>query len=90
MCPTLTANMGGGGHNVPFFLDNGRLRKLTERECLRLQGFPEHFKWPQLAHGPMYRLIGNSVSPPVAAILATFIKELLEEKKNENRLGVSA
>jgi DNA (cytosine-5)-methyltransferase 1 len=31
--------MGGGGHNVPFILDNQGIRKLTEQECLALQGF---------------------------------------------------
>src|SRR5205807_1971126 len=31
-CPTLTANMGLGGHNVPFVLDRRGLRKLTEHE----------------------------------------------------------
>ena len=90
MCPTLTANMGQGGHNVPFLLDNKRLRKLTERECLRLQGFPEKFKWAELAHTAKYRLIGNAVSPPVARILADFVKLTLEEETNENRLGISA
>jgi DNA (cytosine-5)-methyltransferase 1 len=90
MCPTLTANMGAGGHNVPFLLDNGRLRKLTERECLRLQGFPEDFKWPELARGPKYKLIGNAVSRPVAGLLADFVKRALEDENNEHRLGISA
>jgi DNA (cytosine-5)-methyltransferase 1 len=90
LCPTLTANMGAGGHNVPFLLDNGRLRKLTERECLRLQGFPERFKWPELSHGSKYRLIGNAVSPPVAKLLANFANNTLQEETNENRLGIPA
>lgn len=101
MCPTLTANMGVGGHNVPFLLDNGRLRKLTERECLRLQGFPEDFKWPELARGskyrlpelargPKYKLIGNAVSPPVARLLADVVMRALEDEKYEHRLAVSA
>ena len=38
-CPTLTANMGLGGHNVPFLFDGKGLRKLTEKECSKLQGF---------------------------------------------------
>lgn len=84
MCPTLTATMGNGGHNVPFLLDGGRLRKLTEQECLRLQGFPESFKWPDISRSAMYRLIGNSVSPPVAKILAEFIKQTLEEQVGAN------
>ena len=39
VCPTLTANMGLGGHNVPFIMNSKGLRKLTEDECLRLQDF---------------------------------------------------
>jgi len=45
-CPTLTANMGTGGHNVPLILINNRIRKLTPRECFRLQGFPENYILP--------------------------------------------
>jgi len=89
-CPTLTANMGQGGHNVPFLLEGGRLRKLTERECLRLQGFPATFKWSEMSHGSKYRLIGNAVSPPIARILAKFVKTALEDEENEDRLGISA
>jgi DNA (cytosine-5)-methyltransferase 1 len=29
VCPTLTANMGAGGHNVPLILDNYGIRKLV-------------------------------------------------------------
>ncbi|WP_338660833.1 DNA (cytosine-5-)-methyltransferase [Paraclostridium sordellii] len=39
VCPTLTANMGTGGHNVPLVLDNYDIRKLTPEECLLFQGF---------------------------------------------------
>ena len=31
-CPTLTANMGGGGHNVPLLKDDKGIRKLTFKE----------------------------------------------------------
>lgn len=44
MCPTLTANMGTGGHNVPLLNVQGKLdtiRKLTPRECFNFQGFPK-------------------------------------------------
>jgi DNA (cytosine-5)-methyltransferase 1 len=46
VCPTLTANMGLGGHNVPFIFDKKGLRKLTEFECLKLQGFPDWYRFP--------------------------------------------
>lgn len=39
VCPTLTANMGTGGHNVPLIKDNHDIRKLTPEECLLFQGF---------------------------------------------------
>jgi DNA (cytosine-5)-methyltransferase 1 len=74
-CPTLTANMGLGGHNVPFLIHGGRLRKMTERECLRMQGFPESFDFPNLPMNAKYRMIGNAVSPLVALPLAKQIKE---------------
>ena len=41
--PTLTANMGMGGHNVPIIRDSKGIRKLTPRECFRIQGFPDTY-----------------------------------------------
>lgn len=83
VCPTLTANMGLGGHNVPFIIDARGLRKLTEHECLRLQSFPEWFKFPdEVPRAKRYMQIGNSVVPPVVALLAEKIKEkILRERK---------
>ncbi|MCR8758118.1 DNA cytosine methyltransferase, partial [Clostridioides difficile] len=47
VCPTLTANMGTGGHNVPLVRDNYDIRKLTPEECLLFQGFNlEEYKFP--------------------------------------------
>ncbi|MFH1611573.1 MAG: DNA (cytosine-5-)-methyltransferase [Patescibacteria group bacterium] len=37
VCPTLTANMGMGGHNVPLVLNGKGIRKLTQRECANFQ-----------------------------------------------------
>ena len=34
-CPTLTANMGGGGHNVPFVLDDQGIRKQLNKNVWR-------------------------------------------------------
>ena len=73
LCPTLTANMGLGGHNVPFLLDGGRIRKLTERECARLQGLDDsEFDFPEdLARSHRYAQIGNAVTVPVVEQLGT-------------------
>ena len=65
--PTLTANMGTGGHNVPLLLtDDGEIRKLTPHETFNVQGYPENFKLPEdTANGQLYKQAGNSVVVPV-------------------------
>lgn len=65
VCPTLTANMGMGGHNVPIIKDSIGIRKLTPLECLRLQGFPDSYLLPSIPDSALYKQIGNSVSVPV-------------------------
>lgn len=74
VCPTLTANMGTGGHNVPIILDDHGVRKLTPRECFNLQGFPRNYKLPNLSDNKLYCLAGNSISIPV---IDCIIKKLL-------------
>ena len=69
-CPTLTANMGTGGHNVPLVLDNKGVRKLTPRECFNFQGFPESYNLPKLSDASLYKLAGNAVSVPVVKLIA--------------------
>ena len=68
-CPTLTANMGGGGHNVPLLKDDKGIRKLTPRECFNLQGFPSDYKLPELCDSALYKLAGNAVSVPVVDLI---------------------
>lgn len=62
LCPTLTANMGTGGHNVPLVLDDYGIRKLSPRECFYFQGFPKKFKLTKnMANSHLYKQAGNSV-----------------------------
>jgi DNA (cytosine-5)-methyltransferase 1 len=68
-CPTLTANMGSGGHNVPIIKDNKGIRKLTPRECFNLQGFPKDYKLPKLSDSKLYKLAGNAVSIPIIELI---------------------
>lgn len=76
VCPTLTANMGMGGHNVPIIKDQKGIRKLTPRECALIQGFPGNFKLPyNLADSALYKQFGNSVSVTVVEAIAKNIKE---------------
>ena len=76
-CPTLTANMGGGGHNVPLILDNKGIRKLTPRECFNFQGFPSSYKLPNISDTNLYKLAGNAVSVPVIQLIANRMLSLL-------------
>lgn len=81
VCPTLTANMGLGGHNVPFIMNCNGLRKLTENECLRLQGFPEGFEFPKgVPRAKRYMQVGNAVAVPMARLLAKNIKAKIERE----------
>ncbi|GAF82925.1 unnamed protein product, partial [marine sediment metagenome] len=82
LCPTLTANMGTGGHNVPLIKNSHGIRKLTPRECLRFQGFPDDFEIPEkMAVSHLYKQIGNSVTVPVVEKIAENIKIALEKNK---------
>jgi DNA (cytosine-5)-methyltransferase 1 len=77
VCPTLTANMGSGGHNVPIILDDKGIRKLTPRECFNLQGFPSDYKLPNISISKLYSLAGNAVSIPVVSLIANRLIEIL-------------
>jgi DNA (cytosine-5)-methyltransferase 1 len=77
-CPTLTANMGGGGHNVPLIKDDKGIRKLTPKECFNLQGFPIDYKVPDnLSDSSLYKLAGNAVSIPVIELIINNIIKIL-------------
>jgi DNA (cytosine-5)-methyltransferase 1 len=77
VCPTLTANMGTGGHNVPIIKDKYGIRKLIPRECARLQGFKDSYVFPEIADSHLYKQIGNSVSIPVIEKIAHNMKKAL-------------
>lgn len=82
VCPTLTANMGTGGHNVPLILTKYGIRKLTPRECFSLQGFPKTFKLPEnVSKTFLYKQAGNSVSVTVIKRIAQGIAQAIERAK---------
>lgn len=81
VCPTLTANMGTGGHNVPLVLTDSGVRKLTPRECFNLMGFPSDFALPEgMARSHLYKQAGNAVVVPVIKSLAEQIKAAVGSK----------
>jgi DNA (cytosine-5)-methyltransferase 1 len=91
VCPTLTANMGTGGHNVPLIKVNDGIRKLTPVETFKLQGFPidNGYKLPSEYDGKaysdsrLYKQAGNSVSVDIVELIAKEILNALD-KANDN------
>ena len=82
VCPTLTANMGTGGHNVPLIKTPKGIRKLSPRECFLFQGFPIDFKLPKLANTHLYKQAGNSVVVRVIERIARQVEKALKEAEN--------
>tara|TARA_R100000353_G_C6483052_1_gene189722 strand:- start:47 stop:1063 length:1017 start_codon:yes stop_codon:yes gene_type:complete len=83
VCPTLTANMGTGGHNVPLIKDDYGIRKITPRECFNLQGFPKTFKLPkEVPNNQLYKQAGNSVTVDIFKKFSSLIYNYL--RKNES------
>ena len=68
--PTLTANQGGGVHNVCIVKTAHGIRKMTPRECFNAQGFPASFRLPDESDSRLYKQAGNSVCVPVIARIA--------------------
>ena len=73
--PTLTTMQGGGGE--PKILIDKKIRKLTPRECWRLQGFPDWaFDKAQEvnSNSQLYKQAGNSVTVNVIKAIAERLK----------------
>lgn len=78
LCPTLTANMGMGGHNVPFIRDRWGIRRLSIGEVARLQGFDDVDElFPRMPETEKYRLLGNSVCAVLAQLIGTACAKIL-------------
>lgn len=78
VCPTLTANMGAGGHNVPLIKDDFGLRKLTPKECFAFQGYPiDKYILPNIANSKLYMQAGNSVTTTLIERISNQIIKVL-------------
>lgn len=73
--PTVLTNFD----NPRYFIHPLRARPFSVRECARLQGFPDEFKFlgAEVDVKSAYRLIGNAVAPPVAQAFARSVKKFL-------------
>jgi DNA (cytosine-5)-methyltransferase 1 len=76
-------NKGGGkpGQPYPALRQGSAVRRLTPRECERLQGFPDDFtlvpyRGRMMADGPRYKMLGNSMAVPVMSWLGERIAKV--------------
>ena len=92
ICPTLTANMGGGGHNVPFLKDEWGIRKLSINECLRLQGYaPGEIIFPEnLPSSHKYTMIGNAIHAGTVECVLRNVNFEQERNVKHDRMELSA
>ena len=80
LCPTLTANMGIGGHNVPFVRDEWGIRRLSVNEVATLQGFAEVDFPTGMPEAEQYRLLGNAVCVELAHLVGKACATALGEQ----------
>ncbi len=74
---TLVARYGKDGKECLIPQNGQNPRKLTPRECARLQGFPENFILP-ISNAAAYHQFGNSVAVPVIQAIAIELLKYLD------------
>jgi len=85
---TLSARYYKDGSEILIPQNGKNPRRLTPRECARLQGFPDNFKIP-VSDTQAYKQFGNSVAVPVIEALAkAVVKTLIERPKRKTPYAV--
>ena len=80
---TLSARYYKDGSEILIPQNGKNPRRLTPRECARLQGFPDSFKIT-VSDTSAYKQFGNAVAVPVIEILAkSLIKSVKEKPKRQ-------
>ena len=79
VAPTLPSS--DGGNRTPTLMQAMQVRRLTPRECERLQGFKDDFtlipvRGKPAADGPRYKALGNSMAVPVMAWIGKRIQQV--------------
>lgn len=79
---TLAAVGGGAGAKTGLYAARSRIRRLTPRECWRLQGFPDEYfdkaKAAGISDTQLYKQAGNGVTVNVARAIGERLKEVEE------------
>lgn len=82
---TLSARYYKDGAEILIPQQNKNPRRLTPRECARLQGFPDKFKIAQVSENQAYKQFGNSVAVPLIQFVGEHvIKEVTRIKRLYN------
>jgi DNA (cytosine-5)-methyltransferase 1 len=81
---TLSAYGGGVGSKTGLYLVNGKIRKLSPRECARVQGFPDSFVLNS-SDIQTYKQFGNSVSVNVLQYILIEINKTLQLNELQNK-----
>ena len=79
-CSTISARYYKDGSEILIEQKDKNPRKLTPRECARLQGFPEEFIIP-VSDTQAYKEFGNSVAVPVIHAIAEQIIRVLDGRE---------
>lgn len=77
---TLSARYYKDGSEILIAQDGKNPRKLTPRECARLQGFPEEYIIP-VSDARAYKQFGNSVAVPVIRAISRQMKKTIKSLK---------
>ncbi|MBO9580349.1 MAG: DNA cytosine methyltransferase [Sphingobium sp.] len=85
--PVMAGGPVGGNQGGDYIVRSG-VRRLTPRECERLQGFPDDFtlipyRGRMMADGPRYKMLGNSMAVPVMRWIGERI-HLVDQIKSES------
>lgn len=85
---TLSARYYKDGSEILIPQKGKNPRRLTPRECARLQGFPDSFSIP-VSDTQAYKQFGNSVVVPVVAEIARFVVATLVPLRTEADVAIA-
>lgn len=84
---TLSAYGGGAGSKTGLYKINDEIRKLSPRECARLQGYPENFIYPDSV-AQAQKQFGNSVSINVLQHIILEIINTIKQNKPKTKTRI--
>lgn len=85
-----TIDTGQDYHHVPNVMQRSAVRRLTPRECERLQGFPDDYtlvphRNKPMSDGPRYKALGNSMAVPVMHWIGNRIQMVEDITKGDTK-----